>query len=379
MRPWLAILPVAITTAACGGAAASPARSATSQPVSMGGSAATPAPTVAAAPVPTPTPAPPPPLAVIEDSAGIRALDGGGTVRWSVPQSAINALVQGADAASGFPITVSTAGPNVLISHLTTNAAPSGRLAVIGPTGAVVYRGSFSGAGNNDAVEGSPDGTEWAWSVDATPAAAAAHHGSILVAGLTTPQRVVYSWVAPVGATELVGAWTDTGIVMERLSFGGCGAGFHPDTASFLVDPATGALTDLFTGGEAYADARHGVRVAFGARTRSQVLVNGVVFDETGTIVDGAYVSPDGASVGIARITPIGCGGVTSFRLSTEVVTVAGGAHHDLASCEIKGWFDATHFVGGNAGGSGIALYDLSGKPQASLGSGHFDGTIQPV
>lgn len=362
------MLGAATFVAACGGAP--------STHVTTGagvGPTATPAATSSPTATPSPTPPPPPPLAVISDDAGIHAVYGSGAVRWTVPQATIDTLT---DKPHVYSVTIATAGPNVVVSALTSNPAPSGRVAVIGSTGAVLYKGTFTGAGGNGAVHASPDGTQWAWSVDATPASTGAHHGSIVVAGLTTAPHVVYSWLAPVGATEEVGAWTDMGIVMERLISGGCGPGFHPDSASFLVDPVAGTLSDLFSGGQHYADARRGTRVAYSATSESEVLVNGVAFDESGAIALGAYVSTDGASVAIARLTPGGCGGTPVF--STELVTVASGQHSDVAGCRAEGWFDATHFVGAKADGS-LSVFDLSGAAGVGLGNGSFVGALQPA
>ncbi len=196
------------------------------------------------------------------------------------------------------------------------------------------------------------------------------------MAGLGIPKHAVFGWVAPVGAWEAVGGWTDMGIVMKRLVAGGCGAGFYGDSASFLIDPTTGTLTDLFSGAH-YLDARHGARVARALDSQSDVIINGMHHDERGTIVFGAYASPDGSLVGIARLTPVSCIGGAQPKLGTELVTVATQAHVDLSGCLIAGWFDTTHYACRSLSSGVVTFDDLRGNIVATLGNAFFAGALQ--
>lgn len=248
---------------------------------------------------------------------------------------------------------------------------------MIDRAGRVIGSGAFDVGVLAQDVFPDPSGTRWAWSVDDTPTVQTRHHGRIMVAGLGIAKHSVYGWVAPEGATESVGAWTDMGIVMQRFAFGGCGEGFLGDGASFLIDPAAGTLTDLFSG-DHYLDARHGARVSRAVDSLSKVYINGTPFDESGTIVDSAYVSPDGTLVGVARITPIGCADDTHQpKLGTQIVNVTTGAHVDRSGCLIAGWFDATHYACRSLSTAVATLDDLQGNTVATLGTGAFLGVLQ--
>jgi hypothetical protein len=183
--------------------------------------------------------------------------------------------------------------------------------------------------------------------------------------------------VAPAGSfNEQVAGWTDMGIVMERISLGGCGLGFHGDTASFLVNPGTGALTSLFSDGNHYADARHGVKAAFVAQSASAVVVNGSTYDEAGSVANAVYVGPGGATVGVQRFTLGGCSGSPTPTVRTELIDVATRAHRDIGGCEINGWFDAGHLVCSAYADTTQKIEDLAGNPGAALGRGEFLGVL---
>jgi hypothetical protein len=113
------------------------------------------------------------------------------------------------------------------------------------------------------------------------------------------------------------------------------------------------------------------------ARSSSTVLVNGVTFDEHGTVANAVYVSPDGARVGVQRFFLGGCvGGPATQRLGTELIDVSDGAHTDIAGCGITGWFDATRFVCGALGDQTQHLESVTGQPGAVLGNGRFLGAL---
>jgi hypothetical protein len=188
----------------------------------------------------------------------------------------------------------------------------------------------------------------------------------------------VFPWVAPAGSfDETVAGWTDMGIVMERISLGGCGAGFHPDSASFLVDPQSRTLTNLFSG-DHYGDARRGVRAAFAAQSASIVVINGARFDEAHTVADRLFVSPDGTMVGVGRFSVAGCAGAPTA--STELVNVSTGGHTDVRGCEISGWFDTGRFVcqpyTATTTLSPPRIEDLAGNAGAVLGAGAYVGVL---
>ncbi len=362
--PRLAVLAALVALAGC-----TPAASATTPPVltPTAHAPATPTPTAA------PTPQPLPPLAVIQVGTALVAADAGGQVQWNLTQADMDALLS---AAPQTQVTARVTGPTVVLSTVPSGSA-GGRIVVIDGTGTSIGTGSFTRS--LDAPFASPTGTEWAWSVDDTPSSASPstrHHGRILVAGLTTGEHSVYGWVAPVGFRETVSDWTDAGIVMERSSLGGCGVGYHNDNASFLIDPVKRTLTNLFSGGDHYGDVRHHVTAGF-ARSSSTVLVNGVTFDEHGTVANSVYVSPDGARVGVQRYFLGGCvGGPATQRLGTELINVSDGAHTDIAGCGITGWFDAARFVCDALGDQTQHLESLTGQPGAVLGNGRFLGAL---
>ena len=361
---WLATLVVLGPIAACGSTA--------------GGATATVTPSTRSASTPTavPTPTLPPPLAVIQSGSALAAFDAAGHMQWSLTASAVDALVSTAQDDHVF---ARTAGPNVIISRVPIRSTNGANVVLLDRTGQVVGRGSlspFDDATQATGVVGSPAGNQWAWSVDDTPSSAPVtqhDYGRILVAGIGVPQHTLFSWVASTGSSrESVAAWTDMGIVMERVGPGGCGIGFHGDEASFLIDPTTGTLTNLFTGGEHYGDARHNVRVAFASRS-SAVLVNGITFD--GSIASDVFVSPDGSRVGVQRFSQGGCAGV-SPTLITEMIDVNTGAHADIAGCGITGWLDTTRFVCHSYGDPTQRIASIDGQPGAVLVAGDFAGAL---
>jgi hypothetical protein len=319
------------------------------------------------------TPAPPPPLVVIHGTA-IDAVDVKGHVQWRVDQSKLATLLPGATIDN---VGVRTAGQRVFLTHVAQSSV--GQLVVLDRTGATVGTASFvPNVFKADDLFGNPTGTQWAFSVDDTPdrPASQSHRGRIVVAGLGVPEHTVFSWVAPPDAyTEVVAGWTDMGIVMERTGFGGCGIGYHPDQASFLVDPGAGTITSLFKNGDHYADASHGVRVALAFTPASAVLINGATYDEAESIAQSADVSPDGVRVGIQRYSMGGCAGTTP-TLSTEIVDVSAGSHIDVPGCGIDGWFDSAHFVCNAWGNPNLKIEGVDGSIGAVLEAGEYGGTL---
>jgi hypothetical protein len=334
----------------------------------------TPTPHAPATPTPTavPTPQPLPPLALLRSDTEVSAVDASGHAQWSLTTAQVNTLLGavGQDRTS-----IRVAGPNVLLSVVTTGPSPVGRVVVLDGTGVSLGGGSFTPNNLADDVFGAPTGSEWAYSVDDSPSSAGRHHGRIVVAGIGVAPHTVFTWVAPPGDNEQVSSWTDMGIVMERVSLGGCGAGFHPDSASFLVNPRSGTLRDLFSA-DHYGDARHGVQAAFAAHSPSMVIINGARFDEAGTVADRVFVSPGGTTVGVGRFSVAVCAGTTTVTVSTELVNVATGDHTDVRGCELSGWFDAARFVCGALDDPTQHLESVSGEVGAVLGNGQFLGAL---
>jgi hypothetical protein len=194
----------------------------------------------------------------------------------------------------------------------------------------------------------SPTGTEWAWPVDQTPNSAGQHHGLVEVGGLGEANRIVYRWVAPVGFTELLSGWTDTGIIMQRTPEGGpfpCGGYESSDYAWFAINPSTGTLHELFAGNDQFIAASSGVTVAGLLNDAHAVLINGVSYSESKFIVGGASISPDGAYVAVGRESFNPCGGGKVPQSSIEIVTLANHSHVDLQNLALQGWWDSNHFI----------------------------------
>lgn len=362
--PWVAMVASLAALAGCGSATSlttPPAVSATAHAQTT------------LAPTAVPTPVPLPLLAVIRVGTALVAVDDTGKVQWNLTQANMDAMLS---AGAQDTIVARVAGPDVILSVIAANPTCVGRLVVLDGTGTSIGGGSFAPVQCQDDVFGGPTGSEWAYSVDDSPSGTTRHHGRIVVAGIGIAPHTVYSWVAPVGFLEFVGAWTDMGIVMKRVGSGGCGLGFHDDYATFLIDPVDGALSDLFSGNQHYGDVRHHVAAGF-ASSASAVLVDGVTFDEPGTVANAVYVSPDGARVGVQRFVLGGCVGDNSQQqIRTELIDVVARAHMDVAGCGITGWFDAGRFVCTAFGDTTQHLESLSGQGRAILGNGEFLGAL---
>ena len=307
-------------------------------------------------------------------------VDGTGKSVLTLTMAALDAFVSAAP--SGDTISEQVAGPNLLVLRVSNDQAADPRppaLAIVDRSGTNIGGYSFAGSVPDvDTVHGSPSGTEWTWSVTDSRSTQGPGQGStrgrILVAGLGIPAHTVLSWAPPAGTWDTVAAWTDMGVVVMRESGGGCGSGFHPDQASFLLDPASGTLTTLFSNDNHFADARHGVTVGFAAQSQSAVLINGRTWDELSSTATSALVSPDGGTVGIGRVRTPGCGSLPGQW--TEFVDVTGGGSHEVSGCDIAAWFDATRWVCATA--AQWTLRGVDGSMGAALGpiSDSYIGTL---
>jgi hypothetical protein len=354
----IATLPLAVLLAACGTTAATTTHS----------SSPTPTPTATTTPAATITPLPVPPLAVLSQGQELKVVNSQGVRQWSLSNAAMEKIfgVSASQAQTqGFGINSQIAGPNIILFYNITTSLT--KVAVLSRTGNLVGSSTVPlSPGSFSQIEVSPSGTEWAWIVDQTPYATGKHHGLVEVGGLREAVRTVYHWVAPVGFTETVAAWTNTGIIMFRVQSGGCGVGFHPDFASFVINPTTGSLSDLFSGNENYLGASSGVTVASLGNDEHSVLIDGVKYSESKSSIDGAYISPDGAHVAVSRINLSGgCAGSIP-KLTVEMVTVANQSHVDLQNLTADGWWDDDQFIANNLSGS-TWIYTLQGNAVSEI------------
>jgi hypothetical protein len=340
-------------------------------------SATSPSPSpTSAAPTATPTPSPTavrtplsePPLAVLSQGQELKVVNSQGVEQWSLSNAAMEKIfgVSASQAQTqGFGINSQIAGPNIILFYNITTSLT--KVAVLSRAGNVVGSSTVPlSPGSFSQIEVSPSGTEWAWVVDQTPNATGKHHGLVEVGGIGEAVRTVYRWVAPMGFTETVAAWTNTGIIMFRVQSGGCGVGFHPDFASFVINPTTGSLSDLFSGNENYLGASSGVTVASLGNDEHSVLIDGVKYSESKSSIAGAYISPDGAHVAVSRINfSGGCAGSTP-KLTVEMVTVANHSHVDLQNLTADGWWDDDQFIANNLSGS-TWIYTLQGQAVSEI------------
>ncbi len=211
----------------------------------------------------------------------------------------------------------------------------------------------------------SPTGAEWAWSLDQTPTLETKHYGVVQVGGLGEANRTVYHWVAPVGFYEQMAGWTNSGIIMQRYEYGGCGI-FDPAAAWFTINPSTGDLTELFTGNDQFLGASSGVTVAALINDAHAVLINGVDYSESKSTIVGAIISPDGANVAVSRISDYGgCAGYTP-KNTVEMVTLANQSHVDLQNLTAVGWWGDDQFIANTLSGN-TWLYTLQGKTVSEI------------
>jgi hypothetical protein len=212
----------------------------------------------------------------------------------------------------------------------------------------------------------SPTGTEWAWPVDQTPSSVGQHHGVVEVGGLGEANRIVYRWVAAVGFTETLVGWTDTGIIMQRTEDEYCGAGNNTAAdAWFAINPGTGTLTELFTGNDRFLGASSGVTVAGLLNDPHTVLIHGVSYSESKSIVAEAFISPDGSHVAVFRESFNPCGGGKIPGTSIEIVTLANHSHVDLQNLWLAGWWDNNDILAATNGS--LWIYTLQGKAVSEI------------
>jgi hypothetical protein len=356
----IATLPLAVLLAACGTGATPSSPSPSTPTPSPSSNSTTPTPTLVPTPSPTavPTPAPEPPLAVFfggpgSQQGGLEVVNGQGVEQWGLTNAQEGQLFGlTAKQASNYNLAPQMGGSNLFFFYQATPTSPN-KVAVVSRTGKLL------GIGTAPALPSppydpsytwsfvvSPTGTEWAWPVDQTPNANGKHQGVVEIGGLGEANRILYRWVAPVGFTETLVGWTDTGIIMQRTEDEYCGGG--NDTAAdawFAINPRTAKLTELFTGNERFLGASSADTVASLINDPHTVLINGVKYSESKSVLAGADISPDGAHVGVLRVSFNPCGGGTIPKDSIEIVNVANHTHVDLPNLQLQSWWGNNEIV----------------------------------
>ena len=264
------------------------------------------------------------------------------------------------------------AGNSNLFFFYQASPVSSNKVVVLSRTGKLLGTGTAPALPGSGSVSYtwsfvvSPIGTEWAWPVDETPNSVGQHHGVVEVGGLGEANRILYRWVAPVGFTETLVGWTDTGIIMQRTEDEYCGSGNNPAAdAWFAINPGTGKVTELFTGNERFLGASSGVTVAGLLNDPHTVLINGVSYSESKSIVGGASISPDGAHVAVYRESFNPCGGGKIPQTSIEIVTPASHSHVDLQNLALEGWWDNNDILA--AANASLWIYTLQGKAVSEI------------
>jgi hypothetical protein len=402
----------AVGLAACGSSPVTP----TVRPVTAAPTvAATVAPTPTLVPTPSPTAAPTPapgsPLAVLSQGLELKVVNAQGAEQWELTNANL-AQIFGVsvpqitnEVTANWPVNsvqVEEAGPNLVLFY-NAGMGPT-KVAVISHAGKLIGTSSIPDYNlNGGFYVSSPDGTQWAWSVDQSPAnqinnlgpgTTYRHHGVVEVAGLGESVHTVYQWLAPAGFTEELLGWYRTGIIIHRFEYWQCGLGQQQifgdsGAAWFALNPSTGKLTELFTGNRQYLLSGNGVTVAALLNDPHAVLINGMMYSERKSSIDVygnghiADISRDGAHVTISRTNPINpCGdySIPNPTLTVELVTVANHSHVDIPNMAADGWWGNTEFIGQDPN-LDVSIYTLQGKPVSELSartSGwQFQGVLQ--
>jgi hypothetical protein len=377
----IAILPLVGLLAACGSTAATTAHSSpTPTPTETPALVPTPSPT----PVPTPTPEPP--LALFyTDIGAMEVVNGQGVEQWGLTNAQEGQLFGlTAKQASNFQIGPQSGSSNLFFFYQPTPTSTN-QVVVLSRTGMLLGRGTAPALDNSGSFQVSPTGTSWAWTIDQTPSAVGQHHGVVEVGGLGQANGIVYRWVAPSGFTEQLDGWTNTGIILQRILQGGpfpCGGDASNDNAWFAINPSTGTLTDLVSGNEQLMTtlgdggaASSGVITASLLNDAHSVLINGVRYAESKSIVAVAGISPDGAHVAVDRESFNPCGGGNIPASSIELVTVANHSHVDLPNLQLASWWDDNDIVVDAR--AGLWIYTLQGKPVSQIVSANTQWLYQ--
>lgn len=358
------VMPIVGLVAACGGGRvalpASVQKPATTAPTPAGTS-------------PSPTPAVAPPVVAISQIGAnsqyvLQAMDTSGVPLWSVPFAQ----------PSGPGLFA--AGPRIFEIDYKART-----VSVFGRSGLPVGNGSFSPS--LGAVVFNPSAPEWAWSAEDAVSPSPAPNGtpvtvsgSFWVAGVGEAAHRVYRWTESdqagnIGqAADVLVKWSDQGLVSSMFApWVGCAEGHQ--SSSFIVDPATGARTDL--GGAPVVDVHAGL-IASAPRTTAPapqqpqtiVLSGRTSFTWTEPLPgkenpDGVFISPDGSRVAVPLFN-VGCAGEQpQFR--TAVISVSDHSVQYLSNAFAQGWLDDTHLIA-------QVTWDYSSTPNQELDIVGLDG-----
>jgi hypothetical protein len=129
---------------------------------------------------------------------------------------------------------------------------------------------------------------------------------------------------------------------MQRTGDGPCGYGSN---AWFTINPDTGKLAELFTGNEGFLGASSGDTVASVSTDPHTVLINGVKYSESKSVLAGAAISPDGGRVAVMRVSFNPCGSGNIPEDSIEIVNVADHTHVDLQGIQLVSWWDNNEII----------------------------------
>jgi hypothetical protein len=349
-----------VSLAACGATGTPTVPPSTSSPIL--GSTSSPSST------PAQTVPPTLPLALFSTKSGLEVVNDQGVVQWGLTQTQMEVMVGQNPKLDQGPFQLDTnnvnpvaAGPNVLIVGLPAASTPPPVVVVLSSVGKVLGRESMTGPTPDDArVVGSPNGTQWAWTVTLGTNSSGQKYGEVELAGIGVPTHTLYKWTAPIGASEAVNHWTDAGIILERTGTNAtCTQYYSLSSAAFIINPDTGSLSNLFSGNAQFLAATSKVKVAGLYGNPDGVSINGVVSSESGPfVVVGANVSPDESHVLINRENFLGqCGGNVPTD-SVELVTVAPQSHIDVRKIWESGWLNNSEFLAA----SNMA-YNLQGQP----------------
>ncbi len=269
-------------------------------------------------------------------------------------------------------------GPEVLLENTPSvfTGIPRTELVVLSRTGKPIGTWAEPLGGNVEQLITSPDGTEWAWNVYSGMDKTGREYGQVNVSGLGEPVRTLFHWVAPVGFSDAAPAWTSAGIILVRIpSNTSCSPYTGAGSAAFIINPTTGALSNLFSGNEQYLDADSQDTIGWLSDDGHSVVINGVVYSESKSLVAGAFlyngepqvaISPDGDYVAVNRVNQNDiCNGATP-KDSIEMVTVPHQSHIDLPNLSVLGSWNDNEFVA-LASNQSIWLYTVQGQAVSEI------------
>jgi len=377
----IALLPLSLLLAACAGPAPTPSPSTSTPTLSA---APTLTPTPSAAPTVIPTPLPEPPLALLSNSGtgDMKVVNSQGVEQWGLTAAEMEQMsgeTAQQVATQGQNVSPQVAGPDVLLENTPSvyTGIPMTELVVLSRAGKPMGTWAEPLGGNTEQLITSPNGTEWAWNVYSGMDKTGRQYGEVNISGLGKPVRTLFHWVAPVGFVDAAPAWTSAGIILVRIppSYTSCSPYTGTGAAAFILNPTTGALTNLFSGIEQYLDADSQDTVAWEGDDEHWVVINGVIYSEFPSLVAGAFVwngepqvaiSPDGDHVAVNRVSDNDtCNGATP-EASIEMVSVPDQSHIDLPNLSVLGWWNDNEFAALTSN-QGVWLYTMQGQPVSEI------------